>query len=156
MGRYSVRTLGVMALLFATGCYSYAPLERSAPRPGEDVRAQLNEPGMEWIDELTGNETSEIEGRLVRAMPDTLVLAVWRSDLPNQIRFEAARDTLRLPGEFITALEQKRLSYIKTGAVVGAAVVGLYFLVEGLAPGSSGGTDDGGGPMLLSIPLEIP
>lgn len=143
----TLRWLAAAALIPLAGCYSYAPLGREALQPQVEVRAHLTRSGAADIAAPADVSDLLIDGEVVRWDEDDLRVAVWRADLRTGTRFQPQRQTLSIPWAAIAGLEQRRLSYWKTGALLGGAAVAAALIVRSVFHGGGGGGDpiNGGG-----------
>jgi hypothetical protein len=140
------RTLALAgALLAASACYTYAPVEN--PQPGTRVRVAV--PVQSALDD--GNaapQTAAIEGDVV-SNGDTLLLAVTNRQEYGAYREVVLFDTLHLAKDQLVALEQPEFSTGRTvllSAVitVGATVAAL--LAFNKDTGNDGPIDPGPPP----------
>lgn len=143
MTKRSLGRLGVIALcaLFSTACYTYQIVE--SPAPGTNVRAALTVEGAVRQSEFLGEPVRNLSGRLVTADDDLVRLDVITASSRGTFNDIVIRDTLSIPGDQIVALEQREVSWIRTGVIAAAittvAVVGISSLTSG------GENIDGGG-----------
>lgn len=140
-------------LLLSAGCYTFRPASIESLPPGSTVRARLSPAGTAEVTALTGEPSERIEGSFVRLGPDSIVLEVWRNDLraagpvfaPGRLEVPVAR-------RHVLSVSEKRLSYLRTGALSAALGLGLYQLYRLLwadAGGSTTGTPTPGGPAII-------
>jgi hypothetical protein len=150
--RFAAALLAAALPLTSAGCYGYAAAPGSGPEPGEQVRARLTPNGTAWLVENWGRSRDALDGRYVGTRSDAVVLAAWRSDLPE---LPASIDTVRIPRQHVAELQQRRLSPVRTGIAiaVGAGILSLA-VAELAGIGGGGGGDDGNTPFLV-IPLEL-
>jgi len=144
--------LAVLALL--GGCYTLRPAAIESLPAGATVRARLTPAGTENVSALTGRESPRLEGRFVRANPDTVLLDVWRTDLRLGRDFAPGRLPVSLPRRDVVEVAEKRLSLVRTGAVAAVLGVGAYQIYRLLASGAGGtstGTPGAGGPSIIRI-----
>ena len=135
-----MRKLLVLCLLVLTGCYTYAPA-RSAPfARGMAVRAQLSAPMDFRLTELTANNVVSVTGEVVRQDPDTLVLSAQWLRAQSGYQFPAAGETVTIPADRLADLERRRISVLRSAAIVaaGALVSGLFVAVLDGGGGGSG------------------
>lgn len=139
-----VRTLLLVLAVSTAGCYQYVPVETTPPQ-GTSVRAGLSSSMSFELSEITANRIVEIRGEVVTASAERLVLSAF--SLVSQSDFEhlAAGETIVVPQDAVAWIEKREISASRT-ALVGAALVGVGFLIEAAIRGGGGGEDDGGGP----------
>lgn len=137
-----------LALLACAGCYSFQPAPIESLLAGSAVRAHLNQRGVQQVAALTGESTDQVDGTLVRTHADTVVLSIWRADLGDQLAFDPGRVQLLLQRQDLARVAERRISYLKTGALAAGIAGGLYLLIQTLwdsAGGGAGGGNNGGG-----------
>ena len=143
------------ALLLLTGCYRYVPSTRDALAPGAEVRLALTPAGATELVSVLGNQTTAVEGRVLRVTDNGYVLAVsgtlkapGGNGGASPSRTMWAGDSLAIPGAAIGGVERRLLDSRRTTilAVLGAAAATATVRIIVQAVGSkSGGPDDGGG-----------
>ena len=144
--------LALLATQLLAGCYTLVPRDPGAPAPAPGTRLALdvNDAGRAVLARSLAPGVTRIEGTLVAAPADTLVLALAGY---SQIRLPSTRlvgDTLRLWRQHLDGAFERRLSSRRTALVVGAgvAVVAAFFIGRGLGgrgvPPESRGPDGGG------------
>ena len=144
--RFAGRIPLIGALLFGTGCHTFRATSVEAVRPGMEVKATLLAGGVETVSALTGERTTSVVGRLERLPADSVVLSMWRTDLITS-NFQPGRIEVPLRRDQVAAVEEKRLSRSRTGALLAGLGAGLYLFVRIVWQGVGGGLlDDGGGP----------
>lgn len=125
-------------------CYTYAPVQ--APMPGAHVRASLTVEGAVRQSEILGRPSRNLNGKFVSLDSGMLALDVITASTRGQLREIVLRDTLRIPLDQLVVLEERELSWVRTGVVAAglavAAVVGVNSLTSGgeVDPGNSGPT----------------
>lgn len=131
----------VVGAALMSGCYSYVPVER--PTPGSVVRVEL--PVYSTVAGTRREEdVAEMEGTVVTAATDSLVLRVESLSQIGNFREIRSVDTLRVARADLSALSEKTFSKPKTiglTVLIGAAVVGLAVAALDVGGGSQGGTD---------------
>jgi hypothetical protein len=139
----------LLILPFCTACYTYAQVELSQVTPGTMVRARIAADQMERVEPLVGRSTRVLDGVLVDAGADTLLIevpAATRTTTGGGI--QVLNQRLSIPRTGVTEVELKRLSRGRTYglAAVGAAALG-YIIIDALniGPGKEGLPNDGGG-----------
>ena len=139
----------LLILPFCTACYTYAPVEISNVTPGSMVRARIAADQRARVEPLVGRQTRVLDGVLVDASVDTLLIevpAATRTTTGGGIQVLAQR--LSIPRTGVTEVELKRLSRGRTFGLiaVGTAAIG-YIIIDALniGPGKEGIPNDGGG-----------
>jgi hypothetical protein len=139
----------LLILPFCTACYTYAPVEISNVTPGSMVRARIAADQMARVEPLVGRQIRVLDGVLVDASVDTLLIevpAATRTITGGGIQVLAQR--LSIPRTGVTEVELKRLSRGRTFGLIaiGTAAIG-YIIIDALniGPGKEGIPNDGGG-----------
>lgn len=148
-----------LALSILAACQTFQPLEPTdptSPRLGSTVRVDLADAERRSTAAWRVTDAERLEGRVVRAGPDTLVLSVAsRIDGRQDSRF---RDTLAVPRALITGMEQQQLSVARSAALTAGLVVGTFLLLQlELTSGGQGPTGPGNGGTEAIVPaLPVP
>ena len=139
----------LLLLPFCTACYTYAPVELSSVTPGSMVRARIAADQMARVEPLVGRSTRVLDGVLVDAGADSLLIevpAATRTTTGGGI--QVLNQRLSIPRTGVTEVELKRLSRGRTMGLiaVGTAALG-YIIVDALniGPGKESLPNDGGG-----------
>jgi hypothetical protein len=127
-------SLVLFTLPLWSACYTYAPAEVSLVPSGAPVRARITSNEAARIGPLIGREQRVLDGALIAAAADSLVLEVpstAQAGTGGGVRVLYQR--VALPRTEVTEIEFKRLSRTRTGVVVaGGAVVLGYILLDAL------------------------
>ena len=109
--------------LLCSGCFGYVPAERGSVPPGERVRVHLTQEGLDDLAEFAPGLT--MDGTLVRADSDQVILRVSVVDLTVGIMTRSLGQDLTIPAGRIARLEHRELDRRRTWltAGVGAAAV---------------------------------
>lgn len=129
-------------LIGLTGCYSYVPLAGAHPARGTQVRAQLSQPASFTLDDLTVNNVVMIDAEVVRSGEDSLVVSALSLRSQGGMEFPAAGETLAIDAGSLGAVEMRRMSVLRSAALIAAAGAAASLLFAGLGTLDSGG---GGG-----------
>ena len=136
-----MRKLLVLCLLVLTGCYTYAPARGAPFARGMAVRAQLSTPMDFRLTELTANNVVSVTGEVVRQESDTVVISAQWLRAQSGYQFPAAGETITIPADHLADLERRRISPIRSAAIVAAgAVAGVLFVAVFEGGGGGGGT----------------
>ena len=125
------------------GCYTYTPITTLQPAPGTNLSLVLSDEGRVQSVRQVGPYAMRIEGELVQASSDDLVLAV--SDVVDirGTRSKWTGETISLPRTYVMTTYQKRFSRSKTALVATAVGAGIVAIIAGrnlLGFGGSGNT----------------
>jgi hypothetical protein len=148
----------LLTLPWCAACYSYVPVELSALPQGAAVRARITSEQAERVGPLVGREQRVLEGLVVTAGADSVMLEVpTASRIGSGGSIQVMHQRVAIARGGITEVELKRLNRGRTTLLVigGSAVVG-YFLMDALniGPGREGPPGDDGG-VDMRIPLFV-
>src|SRR5882762_12028580 len=107
---YRRLTLAIGFLPILAGCYTYLPVATLQPAPGTNLSLVLSDEGRMQSMRQVGPYALRIEGELLQATSDDLVLAV--SDVVD-IRGTHSKwtgESLSLPRSYVTMAYQKQFS----------------------------------------------
>ncbi len=136
-------TLLVAAALLLSGCFSYVPVPVGGElSQGTAIRASLTRPADYRLTNYTANDIVEVEGELVRAKTDTLIMSAFTLRAASGYEFLAEGETVSIPRARIGGVERKKLSVWQTALVAGGFVA--LVTLGGYALGVGGGGSDGG------------
>ncbi|HKC39071.1 MAG TPA: hypothetical protein VKC15_05995 [Gemmatimonadales bacterium] len=125
------------------GCYTYIPITTLQPAPGTNVSLVLSDEGRMQSVRQVGPYAMRIEGELVQASSDDLVLAVSEVVDIRGTRSKWTGETISLPRTYVMTTYQKRFSRSKTALVATAVGAGIVAIIAGrnlLGFGGSGNT----------------
>ena len=141
-----IRAFVVVVVLVLMGCYSYVPVAVSGPPPGARANLVLTDEGTVEMARLVGPSTRAIEGDVVSANGEGLVLAVRRLERRDGIEEFWKGEQVTVPRTAVATYTERRLSRTRT-VLFGAGVAAATFVLGkafGEATGIFGRT--GGGP----------
>ncbi|MDH3208224.1 MAG: hypothetical protein OEO79_16610 [Gemmatimonadota bacterium] len=141
--RRLLRITVLSALTMMVGCYHYVPAATLVHPQGTALRAYLDTLSAFELREVTVNNIDRVEGEFVLADAGGLILsATWLQAITGS-GFAGRGWTVRIPEANVTAVELKRISWWRTGVVVGGLAVGTWLGFDAL--GVTGSRDGGGG-----------
>jgi hypothetical protein len=151
LARRRARPLACAVAASQLACYAWVPAGAGgALAPGARVALEVNDVGRVALAGTLAPSITRVEGTLVRAEGDQLVLALAGY---SQIRggyTQLTGDTVRLRREHLAAVQQRQLSRRRTLVAVGVGVAAVVAFVagwniagRGTPPEDRGG---GGGP----------
>lgn len=138
-----MRKLPILTLLLLTGCYSYGPAGSAPLSLGTPVRARLAAPSDFRLTNVSVNDAVIVNGEVIEQRADTLLLSALSLRSPSGFDYPAAGETLRIPTSSIQLLERRKVSLLRSGALVvlaGTLTSGLFSIFE------TGGESSGGKP----------
>ena len=124
--------LGLVMLLSLSGCYSYVPVAVSGPPPGARANLVLTDEGTVEMARLVGPSTRAIEGDVMSANGEGLVLAVRRLERRDGIEEFWKGEQVTVPRAAVATYTERKLSRTRTalfgaGALAAAFVLGKAF-----------------------------
>lgn len=132
------------ALWALAGCYHYVPTAATTAPQGTPLRAHLGEMAAFELPQMTVNNIDQVEGEMVRVDSGELILsASWLQAVTGN-GYPGNGWTVRIPQSNVTAVEERRLSWWRTGIIVAGAVVGTWLGFDALGVGPTSGTGGGG------------
>ena len=138
--------LVLVAVAIASGCYHFVPLAPTEAPQGTPVRARLNTMSDFELAQITVNNIDQVEGEMVQLASDSLVLsATWLQAVTGN-GYAGNGWTVRIPESNLEGFEQKKLSWWRTGLVVGGLAVGTWLGFDALGLSPSSGSGGGGTP----------
>lgn len=115
------------AVLLASGCYTYTPVEYTAIRPQEDVQVRITEPAAKRLVKEFGAYTGQLEGQFAFQGSDSASVSVAIGRAAGGIALESTRQTLFLGRTEIVEVRRRQLSRGRT-AIAGAGVLAAFAL----------------------------
>lgn len=147
--------MSIVAVAASQACYNYIPVD-STPPVGQDVALSVSDRGRASLAGRFGPGLAEIQGRLVRLQDSNYVINVSRvSQITGSSALWSGEES-RIDRDLVGSVRIRRLSVVRTGALVGAVAAGLAILTaRGLAGGGSEppAADSGKSPISIRIPL---
>ena len=106
------------------GCYTYAPIDPAAAPSGTDVRARISATAAERISPLVGSEMRVLNGKLIDNNTSGVVVEV-PSVVPASASgmMETLHQRVSISRGDLLELETRRIDRLRTGALVGGAVI---------------------------------
>lgn len=134
----------MLAVTGLTGCFEYVPVVSAPPRQGEEVRLALSAPASVELEAGTVNGATTVNGWWIPASADSVLLSARSVETPLGQRFPGLGATVRFPRSGVAVVQRKRISFLRTAALV-AVAVGAATLLGNTAVGGSRGPDNGPG-----------
>jgi hypothetical protein len=147
------RSTIALLLLAQAGCYTLAPIEM--PAPGTDVRARLRIEAAVRRSASIDEPIRHIDGRVVEATPDTVLIDVLVARSQTQFENIVIRDTVRLASSEIESLMERKLSVGKSVLASVIVLGGTVAIVTGISQVVGGNEEDppGNGTNNILVPL---
>jgi hypothetical protein len=147
----------VVGIPFVVGCYTYAPIEPPAVRPGTGVRVRVSAAGADRLEPLLGTSSARLlSGVLIENRTDTIIVQV-PSVVPAEVgtALQTLYQRVSIPRTDLLELETRRLDRFRTTALAGAAALVITAGVIKAVRSDAGkeASPGGGGPGELRAPL---
>ncbi len=138
----------IAALLLVTlslsACFSYRTIDPALSRQRDDVRVRLSRPIDVRLTEITANDVVQVDGEVISAADTVLYVSAWALRSRSGFSILAQGETVAIPTAGITELERKRISALRSSAVV-AGVLALSTVIFGAVRGGAEGEGPGPG-----------
>ena len=113
----------------ATGCYTLQPVATTGPLFGSEVALDINDAGRVALGASIAPEISQLEGRLVRKDSNEYVLAVSVVRQLRDVEQKWTGEKIIVKSEYVTAVQQRRLSRGRSVLLGSAAVATVAYMV---------------------------
>lgn len=143
----------LLLLIVTSGCYNYRAVE--SPQPGMEVRARLSTEAAVRRSRGLDAPVMHVDGRVVDAVPQSIMLDVLVARDASQFRDVEIRDTLRIDRTEIESITVRELSTGRSLLFAGAVGAGAYLVVRGITTvvGGNEGDDGDDGGTVFAIPV---
>ena len=133
--------------LLCSACFAYTPVQ-TTPRAGAQVALEVTDEGRVALRDKIGPGVVRLEGTLAGVEGDALLVD---ASAVRQVRgyiSDLGGVRVTLPRQFVTRIDERRLSRSRTMLVVGGvvAIVAGFFAVKISGRSTPGDEDPGGGP----------
>ena len=129
------------------GCYTYTPIATLSPQPGTNLSLVLSDEGRMQSARQVGPYAVRIEGALVQATSDDLILAVSNVVDARGAHTKWTGEPVSLPRSYVLMTYQRKFSGSRTALVAAATVGGILALIASRnLLGLGGNGDTGQGP----------
>jgi hypothetical protein len=149
----------VAMLAAAQGCYEYVPVDSPSSTVGKLVELKITDPGRVGLAQRFGPGLDRVEGRLVAQGDSDLTVTVTSVTSLEGENTKWSGESVNLNRGFIRTMSSRRVSPLKTSALVIAAGAVLYFTAGkaliggGKDPPEPGDPDNP--PLSRRIPIGI-
>lgn len=142
------------AVCLASGCYTFTAVGGTPP-VGTDVRATVTDEEALRLSRQTGALSRALDGRLVGATNDSVVVSVVTFRAVSEISgSRQLRQSVVIPRDGLEALEVRRLSAWRSGVLGLLAASGIALVVDRVVVGGSNDDDvDTDQPIGTLIPI---
>ena len=135
----------LFSTLLVSACYTYVPTS-TAPQQAREVRLQLSEPGEFRLTNLTANDVVRIEGEIIRAGTDSVLVSARWLQARSGYEFVGSGETVRVPRPQVSIIEKKAFSPLKTAALAAGLVLTVGAASKIVGRIGDGGTEGKKGP----------
>ena len=146
-GRRATAILVAALHLLCTACFAYTPVQ-TMPQPGAQVALEVTDEGRVALSEKIGPGVVRLEGTLAGVDGEALLVD---ASAVRQVRgyiSDLGGVRVTLPRQFVTRVDERRLSRSRTLLVVGGvvAIVAGFFAAKISGRSTPGDEEPGGGP----------
>ncbi|OLC07623.1 MAG: hypothetical protein AUH42_03250 [Gemmatimonadetes bacterium 13_1_40CM_70_11] len=131
--------LAALALPLVWGCYSYTSLGSDAPPARADVIARLAAPTDIPLEDVTVHEVTLLDGHVIAADGDSLVLALTRFTATSGVTYAGFGARVAIPRVRVADLQLRRVSAARTALLIGGGAAALVGIVASVGPLFGGG-----------------
>ena len=144
-GRFTAAPVLALTAWSLMGCYSYVPVAgRAVPVTG-DGRVVLTDAGTAAMAGPLGPKVREIEGIILRATADSVVMTVAQTTTTSRERFTSTGVTVAIARPLVQDISARTFSR-KRSLTFGAAVLAILSVAfSAVTAASASGTGDGSG-----------
>ena len=144
-GRFTAAPVLALTAWSLMGCYSYVPgAGRAVPVTG-DGRVVLTDAGTSAMAGPLGPNVREIEGIILRATADSVVMTVAQTTTTSRERFTSTGVTVAIARPLVQDISARTFSR-KRSLTFGAAVLAILSVAfSAVTAASASGTGDGSG-----------
>lgn len=145
LSRRLTALLCVVLLAVQAGCYSYLPIQETAPAAGQPVAIILNDEGRQLVRDRLGELIEQVEGTLLSASGTAITMSVTSTLSLRGTQSTWAGEQVEIPNEGIRGFRERQLSKSRTVFLTIGIIVGVAALISSLtlAVGGNGKPDDG-------------
>jgi hypothetical protein len=123
--RRLVGGLCLSALALQTACYTYMPMQSSAPPQAKEVGISINDRGRVTLGDRIGQSVDRIDGRIVSSDSLAVVMDVYRVTDLRGIASTWTGERVSIPREAIMGYNERKLSKVRTFALIGAIAAAI-------------------------------
>ena len=145
----------LLCWLVATGCYTYAPVER--PEAGMEVRARLTGDAAARASQGLDEPVLRYDGRVVTASADSIAMDVLIARVSSGVQDITIRDTVSLRRIDLQSVLERKFSPTRSvlfGLGAGAAAFGIAMGIDQIV-GGTGEDDPNPPPTSLREPFFV-
>lgn len=120
-----MRRIALLAIPFATACYTYAPIESASVPAGTSVRARVTPGAAARLGPLIGAaDTRLLSGKLIENGPDGMIVevpTVVLADIGTSI--QTLHQRVSIARTDLIELETRRIDPLRTGALAASVAI---------------------------------
>ena len=136
------RLLALCAIAALTGCYSYTPGALGDVSNGDQVRALLTATQFDELEEHLVGGDREIEGEVIEATPQSILLEVPVVSTVQGIRVQSLNQRFNIPAAGVADLQIREINKPRTYGAIGIAALVLGVVVYDQFFAQTGQTPD--------------
>lgn len=128
--RRAVSSLCIATMALQTACFSYAPLGTMAPSPAQQVGVVINDRGRTLLGERVGALVDRIDGRIVSADSQNVVLDVYRVTDLRGTATTWTGERVTIPRDAVLGFRERKISKFRVLALVAVAAVAVFAVLQ--------------------------
>ena len=145
--RRSIGTaLTVIGLVSMNACYAFVPTTSTSLAAATPVTIRLTLPGTVALQPVLGQGVNELEGTVIRASNDSLVVAIEKMYTLGRQAFGSSGTSAALARPYIEEVQVRTFSRKRTTLTIIGALVAAVAASASISAGSNGTSPGGGGP----------
>lgn len=146
VSRRLIALLCVLLLAVQVGCYSYLPIQETAPAVGQQVGVILTDEGRQMVGDRLGSLVERVDGTLLSATESAISLSVDRTYSLRGTESIWSGEQVEIQKAGIRGFRERQLSKGRTVFLTIGLVVGVAALIAGLSLAVGGRGAPIGGP----------
>lgn len=132
----TTRLAALMALVLATSCYKYIPIEGGPSATGREVTLELSERGSIELAPRLGAQLKSVAGRVTEFTDGAYVISMTQTMSKSGLETLWRGETASISSGFVTGVGDRRLDKRRTWIVSVLAVLGVAIAGEAFGVGS--------------------
>ena len=139
------RAIALAMAVSVSGCYSYIPTEAAAVPPGQRVRVFVTPAALARLGDFPVQEGPVLDGTLVRAEPQNLVLRLPVARRQTGFNMEVLGQDVFIPSDQVLQIERREVNRPLTALLTVAGTAAMAGLVIMIMTGARQGERPAGG-----------
>lgn len=146
ISRRLIAGLCVVLLAVQVGCYSYLPIQETAPAAGQEVGVVLNDQGRQLVGDKLGELVERVDGTLLSVSETVITLSVSRTQSLRGTESIWAGEQVEIQRAGIRGFRERQHAKGRTAFLTIGILIGVAALISGLSLAVGGNGSPDGGP----------